>query len=173
MAERIADYEQFWPYYLHEHRDPRSRRLHFLGTTGWMAAVAISAVRKPGRFSLAMVGFGAALVHGLRRGEGESPSFPHIAAMLILPTLASPVVFPAGVVFAYGCAWYGHFRLEHNRPATFKYPLWSLVSDWKMWSHMVRGQLWTGDPLEELNLTMTYPGATEPTETPASKADAA
>lgn len=172
MSARIPDYEAFWPYYLHEHRDPRSRRLHFLGTTGWMAMVAVSAVRKPVRFGLAMAGFGAALWHGLKRGEGESPSFPHIAAMIVLPTLASPVLFPAGVVFAYGCAWYGHFRIEGNKPATFKYPLWSLVSDWKMWSHMIRGQLWSGDPLEELDLTVTFPDVADASE-PVAKPSAA
>ena len=72
--------------------------------------------------------------------------------MIGLPSLASPILFPAGVAFAYACAWTGHFGLEKNRPATFEYPLWSFVSDLRMWSHMIRGQLWSGDPLEELGI---------------------
>lgn len=32
----------------------------------------------------------------------------------------------------YGFAWVGHFRVEHNRPATFKYPFYSLAGDFVM-----------------------------------------
>ena len=40
-------------------------------------------------------------------------------------------------LIGYGFAWVGHFRFERNRPATFDYPRWSLMGDYKMlWLYM-------------------------------------
>ncbi len=41
----------------------------------------------------------------------------------------------------YGFAWVGHFFFEHNRPATFKYPLFSLMGDWVMFRDMLTGRV--------------------------------
>jgi len=44
-------------------------------------------------------------------------------------------------VIGYGFAWVGHFRFEHNRPATFTYPLYSLMGDWAMFWQVLSGKL--------------------------------
>ncbi len=55
--------------------------------------------------------------------------------------LGRPLLVLGFPVVAYGLAWIGHFGIEKNRPATFKYPLWSLISDYRMLGLMVVGQL--------------------------------
>lgn len=47
--------------------------------------------------------------------------------------LAMPVV-------GYGFAWVGHFFFEKNKPATFKYPRFSLASDFILFWDLLSGK---------------------------------
>ncbi len=93
---RFAD---FYPFYLSEHANPTSRRLHFVGTSVALALI-IGAFVTQKWWLLAI-----ALVEG------------------------------------YAFAWVGHFFFEHNKPATFKYPGFSLMGDWRLWWEMLTGKL--------------------------------
>jgi hypothetical protein len=44
-------------------------------------------------------------------------------------------------VLGYGFAWVGHFVFEKNRPATFDYPLYSLMGDWVMLKDAFTGRI--------------------------------
>lgn len=96
---RIGSFDEFWPYYVGEHRDPTGRALHYLGT-----------------------------------GLG---TFTFLAAIFT----RNPWLVFVAMVLGYGPAWIAHFFIERNRPATFKYPLWSLMADYKMLSLALRGKM--------------------------------
>ena len=70
-----------------------------------------------------------------------------IGSTIVLMLLAAAVylnnywLLLALPIIGYGFAWVGHFVLEKNRPATFKYPLWSFIGDWKMWWLMLTGRM--------------------------------
>jgi hypothetical protein len=40
----------------------------------------------------------------------------------------------------YGFAWVGHFFFEKNKPATFQYPIYSLVSDFILFWEILNGK---------------------------------
>lgn len=48
---------------------------------------------------------------------------------------------PLCLVIGYAFAWSAHFFVEHNKPATFKYPFWSFISDYKMVWFMLTGRM--------------------------------
>lgn len=46
-----------------------------------------------------------------------------------------------GPVAAYGIAWFSHFFIEHNKPATFDYWWLSLLADYKMFALTITGRM--------------------------------
>ena len=50
-------------------------------------------------------------------------------------------LFPLALIPGYGAAWIGHFFIEKNKPATFQYPLWSFMGDYKMIWLMLTGRI--------------------------------
>ena len=143
---RIQSFSEFWPYYIGEHRHPTCRALHFVGTGGFIAVMAQCVVASPVRMGAFLVG-GLIVAFLARRVEARRKAIFEAVCIIFLWVLGSPYVL-AGIVWAYLCAWVGHFKIEGNRPATFQYPLWSLFGDFKMVGQMLMGRLWTGDPLE-------------------------
>jgi len=68
-------------------------------------------------------------------------SFAAVATLIALIAIGKWWLFPLAFVPGYGFAWMGHFFIEKNRPATFTYPLWSFMGDWKMLALMLTGRL--------------------------------
>jgi hypothetical protein len=72
----------------------------------------------------------------------------HIAGTLLAITcavaaiaLANPWLLLAAAFAGYGPAWMAHFVVEKNQPATWRYPLWSLASDFRMTLAWLSGNL--------------------------------
>ena len=99
MEPRIQSFDEFWPFYVCEHKKKLTRQLHFVGTTLALSAVAGGLVTR------------------------------HKWLLAVAP------------VVGYGPAWFSHFVIEKNRPATFKYPKWSLMADFIMWGKMLAGTM--------------------------------
>jgi hypothetical protein len=44
-------------------------------------------------------------------------------------------------LLGYGFAWVGHYFFEKNKPATFRYPFYSLASDFMMFYDLITGKI--------------------------------
>ena len=91
--------EEFWPYYINEHKNPLTRQIHFIGNTNLVLWLFVALLRR----SLKLVIF--------------------------------------AVMSSYLIAWIGHFFIEKNIPATFRYPLKAAICDMRMYAKMWRGEM--------------------------------
>ena len=61
--------------------------------------------------------------------------------MIALGILVSPWYFPGAPVIGYAFAWSSHFFVEHNKPATFGHPFYSLAADYVMLWKSITGRM--------------------------------
>lgn len=65
-----------------------------------------------------------------------------LAVLALVATTAVPVWWLFAIpLIGYGFAWIGHFFFEHNKPATFSHPFYSLAGDWVMYGQILTGKI--------------------------------
>jgi hypothetical protein len=84
----------------------------------------------------------------LREHAKQKTRFWHIAgtalaSVILIAALVSLDIelFFAAVIVGYAPAWLAHTFVEHNHPATLRYPFWSLISDFRMTGAWLTGRL--------------------------------
>ena len=60
---------------------------------------------------------------------------------IVLAITVSRWIFLAAPLIGYSFAWYSHFFVEHNKPATFGHPFYSLAADYVMLWKILTGRM--------------------------------
>ena len=60
-----------------------------------------------------------------------------VIALILISIVFSNKVWMYAPLYGYFFAWIGHFVFEKNRPATFKYPIYSMIGDFLMFYHLL------------------------------------
>ena len=134
-------FHDFYPHYLNEHRQKITRQWHYLGTS----LVVLYLMTNPillipmmagGLSAYAVIPFARHLSTGL----AEVVVFLSIylsGGRALTRSFLQPAI---PLLCGYGFSWIGHFVFEHNRPAAFVYPTYSLLGDFHMMYDAIRRQ---------------------------------
>ena len=137
-----ASFTSFYPFYLTQHTQRTTKLLHAVGTSFVLTAIYL----RPH--------LGLALLAAATAGSVSFPFFRHMDSGLFEFLVAAsaystvghslniPKTFLIGApISAYFFAWVSHFFIEKNKPATFIYPVFSLLGDFRMMVDLVTGRI--------------------------------
>eukprot|EP01125_Pyxidicula_operculata_P009045 TRINITY_DN2988_c0_g1_i1.p1 TRINITY_DN2988_c0_g1~~TRINITY_DN2988_c0_g1_i1.p1 ORF type:complete len:201 (-),score=19.74 TRINITY_DN2988_c0_g1_i1:29-631(-) len=130
-AKPYRNFSSFYPFYLGEHSDPTCRNLHVIGTLLVCVMLLISY-----RTIYAMVIAGAVGYMACEMFVGVPHGLYEFALMGFVFVVVNKILTGSSgikiLLVGYGFAWVGHYFFEGNSPATFIYPSYSLMGDYRM-----------------------------------------
>ena len=130
----FATFSEFYPHYLGEHAAAGTKYFHFVGTTLMALFVAAHPELLASFASAGVVGFALfPMLRHLESGALEMAAMLSVFLMVGKALTGSWRTAFTPMLIGYGFAWMGHFFVEHNKPATFIYPLYSLIGDFRMY----------------------------------------
>jgi hypothetical protein len=128
-----ATFEQFYPHYLHEHSQKITRQWHYVGTTLFIIYMLFNPLLVIPILAGALTAYSTIpFSRHLSNGVSEMISFMIIyliGGRLITRSFKRTLI---PLLLGYSFAWIGHFAFEKNKPATFIYPIFSLMGDFNM-----------------------------------------
>ncbi|CAF0768548.1 unnamed protein product [Adineta ricciae] len=134
-------FEQFYPHYLREHSQQTTRLWHYVGTSLFILYMLVNPallfpILAGGLSAYSVMPFFRHLSNGL--GEVGVFFIVYLIGGKLITRSYKKVFLP--LLLGYSFAWIGHFFYEHNKPATFIYPTFSLMGDFRMVYDAIRKQ---------------------------------
>jgi hypothetical protein len=133
-AKRFESFEAFYPYYIEQHSDETCKHLHFIGSIIVLIMAVLDRYVFVALMMAACSGYGAMhLTRWMDNGTVEfcTMMMVYFLAMKRLNNVPAKVAMRVPLV-GYAFAWAGHRFFEQNEPATFIYPVYSLMGDYRM-----------------------------------------
>jgi len=155
-----SDVSSFYPFYLTQHVNPICQKLHVGGTSIILLVLFFSPATA---ISMAIGVLSGYISFPLFRNESHGAYEAFIMfffALLFSRLLHVHKYLLACLLIGYGAAWIGHFVFEKNHPATFIYPSYSLICDFRLLFDFYKNIITSKDPMTIWNHGITSSQAT-------------
>ncbi|CAF1221331.1 unnamed protein product [Adineta steineri] len=126
-------FEEFYPHYLDEHSQQTTRQWHYVGTSLFLIYMLCNPL-----LVLPILAAGLTAYSSIPFFRHLSNGLPEMGLFMMVYIIGGKLITRSfkktfiPVILGYSFAWIGHFFFEHNKPATFIYPSFSLMGDFHM-----------------------------------------
>ncbi|CAF1379891.1 unnamed protein product [Rotaria sp. Silwood1] len=140
LTKPYETFEEFYPYYLHEHTQKMTRQFHYIGTSFFLFYILTKPI-----LLIPMIAGGLAAYSIIPFSRHLSTGLSEVILFLIIYFTGGKLLTHSFIktiiplLLGYGFSWIGHFIFEHNKPAAFIYPTYSFFGDIHMMYDAIKG----------------------------------